>query len=84
MMITATVRDLRNSFPKVRKLVEAQGEVIVTEKGAPKYRLTLYTPKHSSKATPQKDYMKRLTRHQPRSMTPAASKALDQENRGER
>jgi antitoxin (DNA-binding transcriptional repressor) of toxin-antitoxin stability system len=83
-MASATGRDLRNSFPKVRKLVEAEGEVIVTEKGEPKYRLTLYTHKHSRKSPGAKDYIKRLTRYQPRAMSPAASKAFNQENRGER
>ena len=38
------IRDLRNRFPKVRRLVESHGEVILTEKGKPRYRLTLYTP----------------------------------------
>jgi antitoxin (DNA-binding transcriptional repressor) of toxin-antitoxin stability system len=83
-MVSATIRDLRNRFPKVRELVEAEGEVIVTEKGTPKYRLTLYTAKQARKAPPAKDYMKRLRRHQPRSMSPAASRAFDQDSRGER
>ena len=30
---SATVRDLRNRFPKVRKLVESEGEVLLTERG---------------------------------------------------
>jgi len=41
---TTTVRELRGSFPKVRKLVEAEGSVIVSDRGHPKYLLTLYTP----------------------------------------
>ena len=44
MSNTVSVRDLRNQFPKVRKLVETQGEVVLTEKGRPRYRLTAYTP----------------------------------------
>ena len=42
-MAIATIRDLRNHFPKVKKLVETEGEVIVTDKGAPKYKLTLHS-----------------------------------------
>jgi antitoxin (DNA-binding transcriptional repressor) of toxin-antitoxin stability system len=38
------IRDLRNHFPKVRHLLEAEGEVLLTEKGRPRYRLTLYSP----------------------------------------
>jgi len=83
-MASATVRDLRNSFPKVKKLVEVEGEVIVTEKGEPKYRLTLYTPKISRGTPASKDYISRLRRYQPRSMSPVASRALNKQNRGER
>ena len=32
---SVTVRDLRNQFPKVRKLVETQGEVVLTRRGGP-------------------------------------------------
>ena len=42
--MSSSIRDLRNRFPKVRKPVESHGEVILTEKGKPRYRLTLYTP----------------------------------------
>lgn len=84
MPSTATVRDLRNRFPKVKKLVEAEGEVLVTDRGKPRYRLTLYTTGHAAKSPPAKDYVARLTRHQPRPIGAAAEKALDEENRGER
>ena len=43
MPATATIRDLRNSFPKIRKLVEADGEVLLSESGQTKYRLVLHT-----------------------------------------
>jgi len=35
MPSTATIRDLRQPLPKVRKLVETEGEVLLTEKGKP-------------------------------------------------
>ena len=70
---SATVRDLRNSFPKVRKAVEAEGEVLITERGKPRYRLTLYSPAAPDEPAP-KDYVARMKRHQPRPM----------QNRGER
>ena len=78
-----SIRDLRNRFPKVRKLVESQGEVILTEKGKPRYRLTLYTPDSVAKP-PAVDYWARLNSYQPRAMTKAQSRALHAENRGER
>ena len=30
-MATTTIRELRNQFPKVKKMVETEGEVIVTD-----------------------------------------------------
>lgn len=83
-MPTATVRDLRNHFPKIKKIVESEGEVIVTDKGKPKYRLALYTPPKSGKAPSGKDYMERLKRHQSRPIAAAAAKTLHDENRGDR
>ena len=84
MPSTATIRDLRNRFPKVKKLVEAEGEVLVTERGKPKYRLVLHTTALSAKSPPAKDYMARLTRYQPRALSARAAKALDEANRGGR
>lgn len=84
MAATATIRELRNQFPKVRKLVEQEGEVVVTEQGTPRYRLTPYTPPEEKKAPPAKDYLTRLRRYQPRPLSSAAAKALHDTNRGER
>jgi len=84
MSATATVRDLRNHFPEVKKLIEQVGEVVVTEHGTPKYRLTRYSPADRKKSAPPKDYLKRLRRHQPRPLIAAAAKALHDVNRGER
>ena len=83
-MATATVRDLRNHFPKVKEMVETEGEVIVTDKGQPKYKLTLYTAPQRRKPRPAKDYMSRLRQYQPRPISMAAAQSLDDENRGER
>ena len=84
MAATATIRELRNHFPRVRKLVEAEGEVVVTEQGAPKYRLTPYTPAAGKRAPAPKDYLTRLRRHQPRPSSAVAAKALHEANRGTR
>ena len=84
MAATATIRELRNNFPKIRKLVEQEGEVVVTDQGTPKYRLTRLT-RTSRAATPApKDYMARLRRYQARPLSAAAAKALHDANRGER
>jgi antitoxin (DNA-binding transcriptional repressor) of toxin-antitoxin stability system len=81
---TTSIRELRNSFPKVRKLVETEGEVLLTEKGKPRYRLTLYAPTDSRRPPPTKDYLERLKRHQPRPASAGESAALHEDNRGER
>jgi hypothetical protein len=78
-----TVRELRGSFPKVKKIVESEGSVIVSDHGEPKYLLTLYTPPPKRKA-PAKDYLARLKKFQPQPMSAAATKAIHDENRGDR
>ena len=80
---TATIRDLRNHFPRVKKLVDDDGEVIVTDRGTPKYRLTRYATARVP-APAAKDYFARLRRYQPRPLEPAAAAALDEANRGPR
>ena len=84
MAATATVRDLRNHFPRVKKLVEEQGEVVVTERGTARYRLVLHTPAVGKGAPGRKDYMARLRRYQPRPLSQAEATALDEANRGAR
>jgi prevent-host-death family protein len=83
-MAKATIRDLRNHFSKVKALVETEGEVVVTDKGEPKYKLTLYTPTSARKTSGTKDYMARLRRHQARPISQSAAKSLHDENRGDR
>jgi hypothetical protein len=82
-MTTATIRELRGSFPKIKRLLETEGQVIVTDYGQPKYLLALYTPP-VRKSPPKKDYLARLGRFQPRPLTAAASRALQEDNRGDR
>ncbi len=84
MAAIATVRELRNQFPKVKKLVEQQGEVIVTDQGTPRYRLTSYVSTEPKKRPAVKDYMARLRRHQPRPLGAAAAASLHDANRGDR
>jgi len=83
MSATATVRELRNRFPDIRKRLESEGEVLVTECGKPRYRLTLYAPRKETSA-PALGYWERLKSYQPRSMTRAQSRKLHDENRSER
>jgi hypothetical protein len=84
MAARATIRELRNEFPKVRKLIEEEGEVLVTEKGTPRYRLTRYVSRGHKNSPAPKDYLARLRRHQPRPLSAAAARALNNLNRGDR
>ena len=84
MAATATVRELRNHFSWVKKLIERQGEVVVTDRGTAKYRLSLYTPAGEAHVPAPKDYLARLRRYQPGPIGAAAAKALDDANRGGR
>jgi antitoxin (DNA-binding transcriptional repressor) of toxin-antitoxin stability system len=83
MPATASIRDLRNHFPKIRKLVETEGEVLLSESGRTKYRLVLHT-EPAAKAVRTVDYWTRLTAHQPKPLTAAQARALHDDNRGDR
>ena len=83
MKATISVRDLRNHFPKVRKLVEMEGEVVLTENGTPRYRISLYVPDEVREAPPV-DYWDRLNSYMPEALSAAEASALHDENRGDR
>jgi antitoxin (DNA-binding transcriptional repressor) of toxin-antitoxin stability system len=83
MPATVTIRDLRNRFPHVRKLVEADGEVLLSESGRPRYRLVLHT-EQPRPTVPAIDYWARLIAQQPKPLTAAQALQLHEENRGER
>lgn len=82
-MTTATIRELRNHFPKVRKLLERDGEVLVSDHGTPRYRLTLYTEPAATKPAAV-DYWARLQTHQPEPLSAAQAQSLHDDNRGDR
>ncbi|EIP99384.1 hypothetical protein OpiT1DRAFT_03899 [Opitutaceae bacterium TAV1] len=83
MPATATIRDLRNHFPKIRHLVETDGEVLLSENGRTKYRLVLHTPP-KVKPPPHVDYWARLTTWQPQPISTAEAQSLVDDNRGDR
>lgn len=83
MSVTASIRDLRNHFPKIRKLVETEGEVLLSENGRTRYRLVLHT-EVPPQAASRVDYWTRLTRHQPTPLTAAQARTLHEDDRGDR
>lgn len=83
VMVTATVRDLRTRFPRIKELIAREGEIIVTDRGRPSYVLRCYVTRRSTRGT-NIDYFARLKTRQPRPLSPEASRALEQLNRAER
>jgi len=82
-MKTASVRDLRTRFPRIKVLIEQEGEIIVTDHGRPRYVLKIYGPPARSRRQPV-NYWARLRQRQPRPLTAAARRALDEADRGDR
>lgn len=83
MPTTASVRDLRNRFPRLRKLLETEGEVLLSESGRTKYRLLAYTAPRPKAPAPV-DYLARLLSTQPKPLTAAQARTLHEDNRGDR
>ena len=82
-MPTATIRDLRTQFPRLKQLIEKEGELIVTDRGRPAYVLRSYTARRPAKRSGV-DYFARLAARQPHPLSSRASAALDVANRGDR
>ena len=81
-MSTATIRELRTQFPQVRRLLEQEGEVIVTDHGRPVAVLRAFDePRTSGEAV---DYYARLRRRMPKAISKTSRRALDEADRGER
>lgn len=81
-MTTHSIRDLRNRFPEIRKQVEAEGEVLLTERGVPKYRLLPYSAAPLQAPAPV-DYWSRLNAYQPAALSETEAQELRDENRGD-
>lgn len=82
-MNQASIRQLRTQFPKVRKMIEREGEVVVTERGQAAYVIKPYAaPKKKRK--PKKNYMARLLSYMPKPISAEASREIDELNRGDR
>lgn len=82
-MKTATIRDLRTQFPKVRRLLEQEGEIVITDRGRPVVVLKPYAPPPRAPAGAV-DYYARLRRRMPKPLTARARQQLDEANRGDR
>lgn len=79
---TATVRDLRTRFPRVRRMLEHDQEVVITDHGRPV--AVLKPVEHVKTPAVPVDYYARLKRRMPRALGKAKSRALHEADRDER
>jgi antitoxin (DNA-binding transcriptional repressor) of toxin-antitoxin stability system len=61
---TATIRELRTDFRSVKRRIEENGEVVITDHGEPAYVIKSVPPSVKKPAL-QPDYYARLLRRQP-------------------
>ncbi len=75
-MSTATIRELRTSFPKVRARVQRDGQLIITDRGKAAFLLTAYQAPAKKRKSPP-DYYARLLGYMPEPISPGAERALE-------
>jgi antitoxin (DNA-binding transcriptional repressor) of toxin-antitoxin stability system len=75
-MSTASVRQLRTEFPKVRTMIEREGQVVVTERGRAAFVILPYRQPKAEKPAPF-DYYARLVKRMPKPVSAAAARAMD-------
>ena len=83
-MRTATVRDLRTRFPRLKRDLEREGEIIVTDRGRPAFVLRVYAPPPKRRGSADFDYFARLRSRQPKALSARASRSLDEDDRADR
>ena len=88
-MRAINLNQLRVNFPKVRKLIEQEGEVVLTERGLPVFVISEHPSRQLRKTVRSHkpadfDYYARLIKRMPKPISAEASRAIDELNRGER
>jgi antitoxin (DNA-binding transcriptional repressor) of toxin-antitoxin stability system len=83
VMKTATIRQLRTQFPRIRRLLEYEGQLVVTDRGRPVILLQPYRERTAPRRPPV-DYYARLRRRMPKPLTALARRALHEADREER
>jgi antitoxin (DNA-binding transcriptional repressor) of toxin-antitoxin stability system len=83
IMKTATIRQLRTQFPTIRRLLEQEGQVVVTERGRP---VMLLRPYREPLVRPNErvDYYARLRRRMPKPLSAGVRRAWHEADRDER
>jgi antitoxin (DNA-binding transcriptional repressor) of toxin-antitoxin stability system len=77
----ATIRELRTDFRSVKRRIEQNGEVVITDRGEPAYVIKPVPPVRAGKAAPR-DYYARLLKRQPKPLSSEATRRFWKEERG--
>jgi antitoxin (DNA-binding transcriptional repressor) of toxin-antitoxin stability system len=77
---TATIRELRTDFRSVKRKIEQQGQVVITDHGEPAY-LLMPLPPLPKKRLRLPDYYDRLVKRQPKALSAAATRRFWDEER---
>ena len=82
---TATVRELRLNFRAVKRKMEEHGAVVITANGKASYLIQPLPAKDVKMPAPTRiDYWARLQKRQSKPLSAEATRALHEENRGDR
>jgi antitoxin (DNA-binding transcriptional repressor) of toxin-antitoxin stability system len=77
---TATIRELRTDFRSVKRKIEQQGQIVITDHGEPAYLLTPL-PQLPKKSMRLPDYYDRLVKRQPKALSAAATRRFWEDER---
>ena len=77
---TATIRELRTDFRSVKRRMEEEGEVVITDHGQPAYVIKPL-PRAQKQSAPLPDYYARLLKRQRTPLSLAATRQFWEEER---
>ncbi len=77
---TASIRELRTNFRSVKRRIEQQGEVVITDHGQPAYLLKPL-PQHPRQCGSPPDYYARLLKRQPKPLSVEETRQFWEEER---
>ena len=82
-MKTASIRQLRTQFPRIRRMLEEEGQLVVTDRGRPVILLQPYQERLVPQRAPV-DYYARLRRRMPKPLAAVARRGVHEADRDER
>jgi antitoxin (DNA-binding transcriptional repressor) of toxin-antitoxin stability system len=80
---SASIRELRTDFRRVKRKIEQHGQIIITDNGEPAF-LIKALPRKPPKSATAPDYYARLLKHQPKPLSGPQTNAFWEDERGDR